>query len=208
MSSDKRHYIFGYGSLINSISRSVTGETGKAWPVKVLGFERHWSVISPHAGMSSVAVVEAEDKACNGVLVEVPEHELPSFDERETGYQRSMVQPHQLQPYHDHELPEGTVWIYHTHEVVKPTPHCPIAMSYADVILAGCLEYGEAFTNDFVALTQGWDDPVLNDRQEPRYPRVQSDLATAPLDKWLFEATNLTSDDLSKTYTPRKNPPK
>lgn len=200
MSTPKRHYIFGYGSLINSISRSVTGETGQAWPVKVKGFERHWSVISPHAGMSSVAVVEAHDKSCNGVLVEVPEHELPSFDERETGYQRAIVESHQLEPYHDHELPEGTVWIYFTHEVIKPTLNCPIAMSYADVILAGCLEYGDAFTDDFVALTQGWDDPVLNDRQQPRYPRVQSNLATEPLDRWLAVATDLSHQELSKTY--------
>ncbi|WOD08990.1 hypothetical protein [Marinomonas sp. GJ51-6] len=49
--SSDRHFILGYGSLISSESRAKTGETGQVWPVKLHGFERHWSVMSDEFGM-------------------------------------------------------------------------------------------------------------------------------------------------------------
>ena len=88
--------------------------------------------------MSSVAVVLAPEKACNGVLVEVPHDQFPLFDERGRGYQRTMIKAEQLTPYHHDALPEGTYWVYHTDEVTQPDHGCPIALSYLDVILSGC----------------------------------------------------------------------
>ena len=38
----KRHYIFGYGSLINSTSRRLTGIAGDSLAVRVQGLERTW----------------------------------------------------------------------------------------------------------------------------------------------------------------------
>jgi|TARA_R110000744_G_scaffold36410_6_gene84045 hypothetical protein len=200
MSSLDRHFILGYGSLINGESRAMTGETGNVWPVKLQGFERHWSVMSVDYGMSSVAVIEAPEKACNGVLVEVPYDQFTLFDEREKGYQRVMLKAEQLIAYQDDPLPEGTYWVYHTRDVVEPHHHCPIALSYLDVILSGCLEYGDAFTQDFLTLTKGWTSPLLNDRKAPRYPRVQPDLATERLNILLAPVTTLTIKELSVTY--------
>lgn len=200
MSSLDRHFILGYGSLINGESRAMTGETGNVWPVKLQGFERHWSVMSVDYGMSSVAVIEAPEKACNGVLVEVPYDQFPLFDEREKGYQRVMIKAEQLIAYQDDPLPEGTYWVYHTDDVVEPHHRCPIALSYLDVILSGCLEYGDAFTQDFLTLTKGWTSPLLNDRKAPRYPRVQPDLATERLNILLAPVTTLTIKELSVTY--------
>lgn len=175
-STQKKHYIFGYGSLINSRSRAFTGETGQVWPVRLSGYQRHWCVISDQLGMSSVAVIKAPGQHCNGVLVEVPANQLPAFDEREAGYTRAEVKHEHLQPYHHTALPTGHVWIYHTETITPPTEQCPIALSYADVILAGCLEHGEQFLQDFLAHTQGWHHPLTNDRPTPRYPRVQPEL--------------------------------
>jgi hypothetical protein len=200
MSSLDRHFILGYGSLINGESRAMTGETGNVWPVKLQGFERHWSVMSVDYGMSSVAVIDAPEKACNGVLVEVPYDQFPLFDEREKGYQRVMLKAEQLIAYQDDPLPEGTYWVYHTRDVVEPHHHCPIVLSYLDVILSGCLEYGDAFTQDFLTLTKGWTSPLLNDRKAPRYPRVQPDLATERLNILLAPVTTLTIKELSVTY--------
>lgn len=172
-----QHYIFGYGSLINADSRAKTGQTGRSWPAKVIGFQRHWSVMSPEFGMSSVAVVQRSNSFCNGVLVEIDETELPLFDEREAGYLRAQVPMTQIQGY-ETTLPEGVVWIYHTETVTPPNDQAPIALSYADVILAGCLSINESFASEFISSTGGWEHAILNDRQQPRYPRVQTSLNT------------------------------
>lgn len=202
VSSSGRHFILGYGSLINGESRAKTGETGNVWPVKLHGFERHWSVMSDEFGMSSVAVIQAPQQACNGVLVEVPFDQFPLFDERERGYQRTMIQADQLSAYQTRSLPEGIYWVYHTDDVVEPHQDCPIALSYLDVILSGCLEHGDAFTEDFLMLTKGWTSPLLNDRQTPRYPRVQPDISTERLNALLAPVTTLSIKELSVTYEP------
>lgn len=200
MSALDRHFILGYGSLINGESRAKTGETGKVWPVKLHGFERHWSVMSVEYGMSSVAVIHAPEKACNGVLVEVPYDQFPLFDERESGYQRAVINANQLTTYQDHPLPEGTYWVYHTEDVIEPHHECPIALSYLDVILSGCLEHGDDFAQDFLTLTKGWTSPLLNDRKAPRYPRAQPELPTERLNTLLAPVTTLSFKELSVTY--------
>lgn len=198
--SSGRHFILGYGSLINGESRAKTGETGNVWPVKLHGFERHWSVMSDEFGMSSVAVIQAPEKACNGVLVEVPFDQFPLFDERERGYQRTRIQADQLSMYHTRSLPEGTYWVYYTDDIVEPNQNCPITLSYLDVILSGCLEYGDAFTEDFLMLTKGWSSPLLNDRQTPRYPRVQPNIETERLNVLLAPVATLSLKELSVNY--------
>jgi hypothetical protein len=200
MSSSGRHFILGYGSLINGESRAKTGETGNVWSVKLHGFERHWSVMSDEFGMSSVAVIQVPNKSCNGVLVEVPFDQFSLFDERERGYQRTVIQANQLSAYHATSLPEGTYWVYHTENLVEPNQGCPIVLSYLDVILSGCLEHGDAFTQDFLELTKGWASPLLNDRKAPRYPRVQPDLPTERLNTLLAPVTTLSIKELSVTY--------
>lgn len=197
-----RHFILGYGSLINSESRAKTGKTGQVWPVKLRGFERHWSVISPDFAMSSVAVVKATNSACNGVLVEVAADQLPLFDKREAGYQRAQIPVEALFSYRDQVLPQGTYWIYHTDNIVTPDQQCPIALSYVDVILSGCLEHGEEFVQDFLQLTKGWLSPSVNDRQAPRYPRVQPDVLTTELNKLLETVSILSFFELSISYEP------
>ncbi|MBT4442498.1 MAG: hypothetical protein HOD01_04220, partial [Oceanospirillaceae bacterium] len=37
-----QHYIFGYGSLISSTSRRITGIAGDSMAVRVNGLERTW----------------------------------------------------------------------------------------------------------------------------------------------------------------------
>ncbi|MCV2401981.1 gamma-glutamylcyclotransferase [Marinomonas sp. C2222] len=202
MSTQSRHFILGYGSLISSESRAKTGETGQVWPVKLHGFERHWALISECYGMSSVAVVKAPEKSCNGVLIEVPYEQLPLFDEREKGYHRGEVRSDQLAKYQDTPLPEGTYWVYYTDKVVSPNANNPIVLSYLDVILSGCLEHGETFAQDFLDLTQGWHQTTLNDRQSPRYPRVQPDLDIAPLNALLTNTVTLTNKELDIHYEP------
>ena len=201
-----RHFIFGYGSLINSISRTVTGETGAAVAVKVSGFDRHWSRISSAYGMSSVVVVPNPLGACNGVLVEVAEDELASFDIRESGYQRVLVDSEQVEFYQQSldlsasAAGEIKIWLYQTETVIPPCQNYPIVFSYLDVILSGCLEYSEEFCTDFVQLTQGWQHETLNDRPTPRYPRVQTDLNTSVLNNYIKSTGKLQQQHIAVGY--------
>ncbi len=200
MSVQNRHFIVGYGSLISGISRAKTGETGQVWPVKITGFERHWSIMTTESGMSSVAVIPKKGAHCNGVLIEISEAEIPVFDLREQGYKRAQIDASQVSSYHDDALPNGTVWIYHSDQITPPSTACPITLSYVDVILAGCVEQGERFTEDFLQHTKGWETPLLNDRKTPRYPRVQPELNAAQLNALLEPVANITQKELAITY--------
>ncbi len=207
MTTSSRHFIFGYGSLINSISRQVTGETGAAVAVKISGFVRHWSKISSHYGMSSVVVLADISGACNGVLVEVQGSELKQFDEREKGYQRVLVDLHSINFYDSSQIllagpgSDIKIWLYQAETIVQPCQKFPVVFSYLDVILAGCLEYSSEFCDDFIELTQGWQHRMLNDRQNPRYPRVQEDLDTALLDPFIERKSRLHKQQIMLGYS-------
>jgi hypothetical protein len=204
--AQERHFIFGYGSLINSISRTVTGETGVATAVKISGISRHWSRISEDFGMSSVVVVENIEGQCNGVIVEVPESELVHFDKRERGYQRVLVDANNVEFYDQggsinlQSSGNTNIWLYQSDKVVNPCDNHPVVFSYLDVILSGCLEYSEAFCNDFIEHTQGWQHAMLNDRDMPRYPRVQPALDTGTLNYYISQKSPLTADQIVAGY--------
>lgn len=205
-----RHFIFGYGSLINSASRNVTGETGAVTAVKISGISRHWSRISEDFGMSSVVVVGDQQGQCNGVIVEVSESELPLFDQRERGYQRVLVDIASVAFYNvngaseigldSSDSQQTKIWVYQSDKVVVPCQNHPVAFSYLDVILAGCLEFSPKFCEDFLQLTHGWQHAMLNDRLTPRYPRVQKELNTALLNQYISVKAPLSADEIVVGY--------
>jgi hypothetical protein len=97
----KRHFIFGYGSLINALSRQKTVRNWSALtiPVKVQGLQRSWSYACPVKKYTAVSVHRTfagksrESQFCNGVLVELPDADssLPLLDKRELMYERSQL---------------------------------------------------------------------------------------------------------------------
>jgi hypothetical protein len=98
-----QHYIFGYGSLICSTSRSKTSGnvTGPVLPVQVDGLQTSWSVRAETAGWTPLGVSFAPSSTTArafGVLVSVGMTELALFDERELGYQRTELSLAQVKP--------------------------------------------------------------------------------------------------------------
>jgi hypothetical protein len=102
-SSRIQHYIFGYGSLICSTSRSKTSGNvaGPVLPVQVDGLQTSWSVRAETAGWTPLGVSYASPPTTArafGVLVSVGVTELALFDERELGYQRTELSLAQVKP--------------------------------------------------------------------------------------------------------------
>ncbi|KUI98514.1 hypothetical protein VRK_23820 [Vibrio sp. MEBiC08052] len=160
-------YIFGYGSLMNSSSRQLTGQTGVTSPAVVDGLTRTWGMVDD-SYQASPLVVQPGDGIVNGVLLNVSPQELTQFDQRERGYQRIQLDIADINT----ELPlsaQDAVWVYVKSEPMAPTHESPILQTYIDTVLTGCLEVSEAFAHLFVKHTHGWEHPLENDRHAPKY---------------------------------------
>jgi len=183
----KQHYIFGYGSLISSSSRRITGIAGDSLAVRVQGLERTW-VGWEGTGMRAVAARPMAGACCNGVLFEVPESELEKFDERETHYRRAQLDLSQVDYLQgDQALDENSqVWVYLYNHKGHGLQSAPIVQSYLDVILLGCQEIAPTFAKEFIVHTLNWDI-WHDDRHQPVYPRAQSHSEAMQLDQLLAE---------------------
>lgn len=161
------NYIFGYGSLMNSSSRRLTGQTGKAIPAVVNGLIRYWGKIDTSLTASPLVVDLGQGKV-NGVLLEINATELAQFDTREKGYQRHLLTAGQIECTHalDHN---DQIWVYIKNEPEPPCHKAPVLQTYIDTVLEGCLEISDSFARFFVEHTIGWHHPIENDRHQPRY---------------------------------------
>ncbi|MHA2938592.1 gamma-glutamylcyclotransferase family protein [Vibrio sp. RC27] len=171
------NYIFGYGSLMNSSSRQLTGQTRHALPVIVQGLVRHWGKIDTTL-VASPLVVDIGEGQVNGVLLEINHDELANFDKREHGYHRHKIDPKTI---NFNTQPLGTskpnkilkdddlVWVYIKNKPLPPCEKTPILQTYVDTVLEGCLEVSESFAQFFIDNTIGWQHPIANDRSSPLY---------------------------------------
>ena len=196
----KQHYIFGYGSLISSSSRRITGIAGDSLAVRVQGLERTW-VGWEGTGMRAVAARPMAGACCNGVLFEVPESELEKFDERETHYRRAQLDLSQVDYLQgDQALSDDSqLWVYLYNHQGHGLRSAPIVQSYLDVILLGCQEISPQFTLEFIQHTLNWEY-WHNDRHQPVYPRPQSHTEAEQLDQ-------LMAQQLPQAFTLRRLAP-
>lgn len=175
------HCLFGYGSLICADSRARTGISGDAIPVELSGIARRWSVPVPGYRATAVGAHPNPDSRCNGVVFLVDDDNLSRFDTREQGYRRLRIDWSDVQPAGDHPLPDHLpLWAYVGHHSDTPQPDRPIMQSYLDVILNGCLDYGEPFARRFLQTTAPWQH-LVDDRHAPNYPRAMRDASIHPI---------------------------
>lgn len=172
------HFVFGYGSLICPASRAITAPTvanRASLAATVLNVERTWAKQSKRLSATSMGVRFREGADCVGVLVPVNDAELEQFDEREIGYDRFELNAEDILPvafleddYYkntflqdDSLLQAPRIWIYVQQNPIPATVNYPIAQSYVDIILRGCLTISEEFANEFIQTTKGWDPSEL-----------------------------------------------
>ncbi len=160
-------YFFGYGSLVNL----ATHDFPDPHPAKLKGWRRVWR----HTDLRPVAFLTAlqdPESEIEGMIAHVPKNDWAALDEREWAYDRipaTEAIDHPLS--HDVEI---AVYAVPQGQHAEPTNRHPLLLSYVDVVVQGYLRaFGEAGADRFFATTDGWDAPILNDRDEPRYPRHQ-----------------------------------
>ena len=165
------HY-FGYGSLVNRETRPVTESAVNA---TLNGWRRVWNhrvlESAARSGCTSLSV-EPADGSIDGVLVRLPESDLPVLDAREFGYDRVLLEPDSFHLPAGHG--EGLIYMYRSkeHNRYLADQEHPITQSYIDCVMAGYLRrFGDAGLQRFVQSTRGWEGDVRRDRKQPTYPR-------------------------------------
>ncbi len=162
---------FGYGSLVNELTLSKKYDIQ---PGKVQNWKREWKhcVDTPFGRVCALTASRARDALIDGVFIRCNELELSQFDEREIGYVRVNIVRSDAVCWSD-SLPDR-LYIYTSgvESYRVGDLHYPIWLSYVEVVIYGYLQrFGEAGVDRFIESTDGWAAPIIDDRQNPRYPR-------------------------------------
>lgn len=169
-------YMVGYGSLMQSDSKSATyKETGDNLPIILSGFQRGWFVRGGSSQQTFLGVIKNKEKHLNAVLFKLPSFaSIAYYDQREKHYCRVLVSPSAIQALSPFKTPTGQVWIYVPKQAMfaMPSSKYPIMQSYVDVFLYGCLEIQKKyhlknFAAQCISTTSGWSSFWINDRLHP-----------------------------------------
>ncbi len=178
-----KHYIFSYGSLAHKEVAEMTGKTLDFIPARLEGYARNFRALAKSSNFAAGGIEKQKGSQALGMLVQVPEKELPKFDERESMYNRIEIPLDELSPLTDKPLPEGKFYLYTPKNPQPPTHEIPLAQSYIDVILAAFLELGVEHATEVLGSMGDMDRPWVNDRKMPRYSRYPSGIDTDPIDE-------------------------
>jgi len=150
--------VFGYGSLVNRATHGYA----PARTARLAGWRRAWRYTAHRGGPFLTAVASPTD-TIDGLIAAIPGGDWAALDLRETGYERLPT-----------PLPGVMVYAVPESGPIDPADRDPIVLSYVDVVFQGYLrEFGPRGLDAFVATTDGWHIPILNDRAAPVYPRHQ-----------------------------------
>jgi hypothetical protein len=154
---------FGYGSLVNLATHGYANPRIATLP----GWRRVWQRATTRE-VAFLSVAPDPDSAIDGIVADVPGGDWTALDTREHAYTRVDVTT---------AVGTGTpTAVYRVPDqlIAKGGTKPVILLSYLDVVVQGYMQiYGPAGADHFFATTHGWDAPVLNDRDAPRYPRHQ-----------------------------------
>lgn len=164
----QEHFFFGYGSLVNR----ATHDYANAHTARLSGWRRVWC----HTDLRPVAflsVVPDATTTISGLMAEVPGADWAALDAREYAYDRITCSDTVSHPATG--TPNIAVYSVPERARAQPTQTHPILQSYLDVVVQGYLrEFGADGAQAFFDTTDGWNAPILQDRNAPRYPRHQT----------------------------------
>ncbi|MEM8662909.1 MAG: gamma-glutamylcyclotransferase family protein [Pseudomonadota bacterium] len=155
--------VFGYGSLVN---RGTLPSFVSARPLAARGWRRAWRCISrgKFGGRCALSVVPDPDSAIEGLVLTFEDDAWPLIRARE----------HNYDPLHLADDPDVLIFRVQLEKDRYGDRDHPICLSYIDTTLQGFVqEFGEDGARRFMATTDGWSVPILDDRHDPTYPRAQ-----------------------------------
>ena len=168
-------YIIGYGSLLSSYSRQTYSNIHTpVHPVMVGGWQRGWTTRYGDEAATYLGVRPAPLSELSAALV--PTDITDELRHRERGYDFTEVEGAavRLLTPDDVDLAGARFWIVVNRQSLRADESHPIAQSYVDTCLIGCLESGgEAMARHFIDTTEMWDCHRIDDRDwpTPLYPR-------------------------------------
>jgi hypothetical protein len=168
-------YIIGYGSLLSSYSRQTYSNIHTpVHPVMVSGWQRGWTTRYGDEAATYLGVRAAGQSELSAALV--PTLITDELRHRERGYDFTQVDGAAIRLLRPEELDldQARFWIVVNRLTLRADETHPIAQSYVDTCLLGCLESGgEAMARHFVDSTEMWDSHRIDDRDwpTPLYPR-------------------------------------
>ena len=172
-SSDTTVHVHGYGSLANWRTNPAVRNGQRAI---MHGWRRAWAhdIKTQIGNVCALTIVPRADALVSGILFSVPREHLFGLDERERGYRRIQIQSLELEPPILLQQPISTAFAYTSPDGMSEshTHAFPIWRSYLECVLAGFLDVGGMpAVESFVASTVGWDTPLFDDSDDPKYPR-------------------------------------
>lgn len=179
------HYIFSYGTLAHKEVAEVTGKTLGFLPALLKGYKRNFRALAKSSGFAAAGIEQDKEAECIGMLVQVPEDELPKFDERERIYDRIELKKDQLVSLIEEPIPDGTYYLYVPKNPQPPTEEVPLAQSYIDVILTPFIALNPENASKIVETMGDLDRPWVNDRKIPKYSRYPLDIDSEVVDNLL-----------------------
>ena len=166
-----KHYIFGYGSLINPNSIKHTGgaSIGKLTPVvlkKSAGFTIEWFCHSlQFKERVFVTLKKNKNRSQNvyGVIAPI-QGNFKEFDKREKGYKRIDIyyDPNKkccFKSLYGYKMPDHKCFIHfyiNEKKTKKPNKDCPISQNYIDVIVLGALKFNHDFAKKIIKSIHYW----------------------------------------------------
>ncbi len=164
--------IFSYGSLVNPDTLDFSA---KAYPARVKGYCRSWGHCVSLHGFNLRALTVVKRKFCEieGVVLVADESIAQILNKREIGYKPVRVTPVLKDENYQHYAENSYLYIGKKEFQDLHNVNYSIPQSYLDCVLDGYLKLGgtkSAF--QFIESTDGWDVPIMNDRNSPKYPRA------------------------------------
>jgi glutathione-specific gamma-glutamylcyclotransferase len=168
---DKIAY-FGYGSLVNELTWA---RPYKMEPAELRNWAREWNhcVDTPFGRVCALTVSRSDFGRVQGVFIRSTRSEIIEVDDREIGYVREAIPPSDIVTHKSSLPPE--LYIYRSEERFRrgASDEYPLWLSYVDCVIVGYLKvFGKGGVDTFIASTEGWRGPILDDRAKPLYPRA------------------------------------
>lgn len=163
----KDPHFFGYGSLVNRRTHAYDN----AQTACVYGWRRAWRR-SPLRDICYLTAVPDREDYIEGLIAPVPKGDWAALDLREHAYTRVPLGP---QVQHQSGADDVAIYAIDSRQHHPPTDDNPVLLSYLDVVVQGYFtEFGHVGVAHFFETTEGWNAPILNDRDAPIYPRAQT----------------------------------